>query len=217
MSLQSMPDTSAGVPYDQHAEEALLGAMMLTEEARHIAMVTVSAADFYVPRHQSIFDAIASVYQRNEPIDTLTIATELANRFNSESAEWTTTLLEFQAGTPAATNAERYAQIVADYAKLRRLLVAGSQVRDIALSQPVDVSGALDAAESLVASATEDTSGRDLAFIGEHVAEARERLARIGRPGEISGQSTGFIDLDRILDGLHPGRLSIVGARPAMG
>ena len=205
-------------PHDLAAERALLGAMLLTSDAVADAVELTSAGDFYRPAHKHVFDAIAGLYAAGEPADTVTVAAELERVGFLGAVGGAGALVEMQASTPVAGNAARYAVIVAERATLRRLIGAGGEVAELGYSQPADVDATVDEAEAVIFAVA---GGRDLSTMMEASPlvdaglEHLDRLAASG--GDLTGTSTGLVDLDHMLLGLQPSTLVVVGARPSMG
>lgn len=212
MTTLDTPPQHSVPPHDLNAERALLGAMLLLEDAVIAAIDVVDANDFYQPSHQQIFEAIVAVFNRNITVDAVTVAAELGDQRTITGTD----LMGLQAETPLATNAEAYARVVADHAALRRLAFAGLTVCEIARGGPTDLADAIDRAEAAFTAATDERRNNTLAPMGASVDEAFERLTSKIQ-GAVGGLPTGHRDLDAKIDGLHGSRLMVIGARPAMG
>src|SRR5260221_6676870 len=134
-------------PHDLAAEASLLGAMMLSPNAIGAAAeVRLISADFYKPAHGHIFEAIESLYHRGDPADAVTVANELQRDGLLEAIGGKPTLVDLQAGTPAISNASRYARIVEDFSLLRRLIGVAAEIADLGYSLPDDVATVVDRA-----------------------------------------------------------------------
>jgi len=203
-------------PHDLDAENALLGAMFILDDAIETAISVVTANDFYRPINQTLFEAITAVYQSGEQVDEITVADHLT-RTGLTTDTNVVNLLELGASTPSVTNTESYARIVADHAQLRRLGTAGLEVHHLAWAAPTDVGAALDAAEQRITAATELRPRSTLTPVTAVLDNAIDRITAARTDGTVTGLPTGHADLDKLIDGLHPSRLVIVGARPAMG
>lgn len=205
-------------PHDLHAEESLLGAMMLSGEAIAAAAGVVTASDFYKPAHGHIYDAVHTLYASGQPVDSVTVADELRRANLLEALGGPAVLAQIMASTPAITNAGRYAVIVEEYSLLRRLIGVAGEIAELGYSVPEDVTKAMDRAESLVYEVNErrvtDTTKR----LSELLSDNIDRLEKLFERGDaITGTPTGYLDLDQLLSGLQPSALIVVGARPAMG
>ena len=220
MRLISKPKGNAGrvPPSNIEAEESLIGAMLLTQEAIGTALEICSSADFYSPRLARIFEAILSLDERGDPADSVTVADELNRRGMLDEIGGPATLSSLVSTTPAMANVERYARIVEEHSLLRKLIFAANKISDIGYSVPEDVDRALDEAEALVFAIAERHSTDTIKSIQRLLDESMGRLENIIQSHQqITGVPTGYSDLDRILLGLQPSSLVIVGARPAMG
>ncbi|HET7486850.1 MAG TPA: replicative DNA helicase [Acidimicrobiales bacterium] len=209
------------LPNDLAAEQALLGAMLLSRDAITAAAEQLRPDDFYRPAHGHIFDAMIHLETRGEPVDPVTVVDELRRTDLLAAAggpEVAGDLVSLQANTPAISNAPRYARIVADLAVLRRLVGAGAEVAEIGYTPTDDVAGAVDAAEALVFGLGASRRSREeLRTLGETLAEWYERMDARSSSGELAGVPTGWQSLDRMLLGLHRGQLITVAGRPGMG
>ncbi|MEK7410398.1 MAG: DnaB-like helicase N-terminal domain-containing protein, partial [Actinomycetota bacterium] len=154
-------------PHNLDAEESLLGAMLLSREAVGIALERgVRSEEFYKPSHQHIYDAIRSLNTAGEPVDPVTVADELRRAGFLEGVGGLDLLLSLQNSTPAITSAERYAKIVRDTARLRRLIGAAGDIAEIAYSEPDDVDKAVDDAESRIFDISESETGDNSQRVG---------------------------------------------------
>ncbi|MDP9388277.1 MAG: replicative DNA helicase [Actinomycetota bacterium] len=205
-------------PHDLHAEESLLGAMLLSRDAIVEAVQICSADDFYKPAHGHIFDAISSLYAQGEPADPVTVADELRRAGLLEPVGGPAVLVSLQANTPAIGNAPRYARIVEEHALLRRLIGVASEIAELGYEIPEDVGAAVDRAETLVFQLGQRRVADTLAPLRELLEQSLDHLEALYERNEaITGVPTGYTDLDERLAGLQPSNLVIVGARPSMG
>ena len=205
-------------PHDLHAEESLLGAMMLEPEAIATAAGVLRAADFYKPANAHIFDAIHALYASGQPVDAITVGDELKRNGLLDAVGGHQALVDIMAATPATSNAGGYARIVEEHALLRRLIGVAGEIAEMGYSMPEDITKALDRAESMVYDVNQrrvtDTTSKIEDLLGLNL----DRLEQLyGRGDAITGTPTGYVDLDELLSGLQPSTLVIVGARPSMG
>ncbi|WP_162942265.1 replicative DNA helicase [Desertimonas flava] len=212
-------DGSRVPPHNLPAEEAVLGALLLSREALGAVIEAgLRYDDFYKPAHQHIYDVAVSVSQSGGPADTITVADELQRLGLLEAVGGVETLHHLQNATPAISNAGHYAKIVADAAMLRRLIMVAGEISEIAYSGPDNVDQALDEAETKVFKVADRRVSDTYAEIGELMKGAIERIEEnYARGDTITGIPTGYQDLDELLSGLQPSTLNIIGARPAMG
>src|SRR5487761_754430 len=205
-------------PHNLEAEESLIGAMLLSRDAISAAIERCGDADFYKPSHAQIFSAITSIYNRAEPADAVTVAEELRRAGVLEDIGGAAVLVALQSNTPAISNASRYASIVEEHALLRRLIGVANEIAELGYGLPNDVIAAIDQAESMVFEVAQRRTVDSVAPISDLLGETLDRLEQlIDRGEEITGVPTGYTDLDRLLAGLQPSNLVVVGARPSMG
>ena len=206
-------------PHNVDAEASLLGAMMLSEDAIAIVLEReVVAEDFYKPAHRHIFDAVRSLSVSGEPVDPVTVGEELRRAALLEGVGGLDALVRLQNATPAISSAERYAKIVRDAAKLRRVIAAAAEIAEIAYSEPADVDRALDQVESRIYDVSAGNVNEGAHELSPLLEESLEKIEeRWNNPGAMIGIPTGFRKLDEILLGLQPGALHVIGARPGMG
>ena len=206
-------------PHNVDAEASLLGAMMLSQDA--IATVLergLESADFYKPAHQKIFDAIRALSVGGDPVDPVTVGDMLRRASLLEGVGGLDALVRLQNATPAISSADRYAKIVRDAAKLRRVIKAASEIAEIAYSEPTDVDKALDEAEGKIYDVSSGHVSEGARELGELVVESLGIIEkRWEDPNAMTGVPTGFAKLDELLLGLQPGALHVIGARPGMG
>jgi replicative DNA helicase len=205
-------------PHDLHAEESLLGAMLLSAEAIASAAGVVTASDFYKPAHGHVYDAIHTLYASGQPVDSVTVADELRRANLLEGIGGPAVLAQIMSSTPATSNAARYAGIVEEYSLLRRLIAVAGEIAELGYSVPEDVTKALDRAESLVYEVNERRVTDSTHAIADLLSDNLQRFEDLFEKGDaITGTPTGYLDLDALLSGLQPSSLVVVGARPAMG
>ena len=208
-----------GPPHNLHAEQSVLGALLLSREAVGlVGEAGLTVRDFYHPANQHIFDAIRSIYSTAGPVDVVTVADELRRNGLLEEVGGIERLNELQNATPSVSGAEHYAKIVMDTALLRRLIHTAGEITDLAFGEPDDVTKAVDLAESKMFEVAEDRVVDSTRPIQELLNDTMDQLEENYERGDsITGEAMGYDDLDELLSGLQPSTLNIVGARPAMG
>ena len=206
-------------PHNVDAEASLLGAMMLSEDAIAIVLERgLVSEDFYRPAHRHIFDAIRSLSVAGEPVDPVTVGEELRRAALLEGIGGLDALVRLQNATPAISSAERYAKIVRDAAKLRRVISAAAAIAEIAYSEPADVDKALDEAEGKIYDVSAGNISEGAHQLSTLLSQSLETIEeRWNNPDSMTGVPTGFTKLDELLLGLQPGALHVIGARPGMG
>jgi len=181
-------------------------------------MDKLHADDFYQPAHQSIFEAITSLYNTNQAIDAVTVTEALRRSGDLDKVGGVSYLTRLVDLVPTAGNVDYYARIVEEHSVRRNLIRAGSVVGDVAFSVDQELPAVLDKAEQTVLAVAERRTNQVMVPVGPLFQPALEQLEMLeSRGSEVIGLSTGFRDLDRKLGGLHPANLLIIAARPAMG
>jgi len=205
-------------PQDNNAEQSVLGAMLLSKDAIADCVETIRGTDFYRPAHEVIFDAVIDLYSRGEPADAVTISAELQRQGELGKVGGAPYLHTLVAGVPIAANASYYASIVREKAILRRLIGAGTKVAQMGYAGQGEVDDIVDAAQAEIYQVTEQRTSEDYAPLSEIMDATIDEIDAIAsRDGSMAGVPTGFVDLDDLTNGLHPGQMIVVAARPGAG
>ena len=204
-------------PQDPHAEQCVLGGMLLSKRAIAEVLEVVQAEDFYRPQHETVYRAVVDMYARNEPADQITVGNYLRELGVLTKIGGPVYLSELVATVPTAANAEYYAEIVRDCAIRRRIVEAGHRITEIGYSGEGAAWQANDAAQAELAGVMKATDDVDSALLGEDLPEVVAELEKLQSDGRAIGVPTGFLDLDALLHGLHPGQMIIVAGRPGLG
>lgn len=206
-------------PQDVAAEQSVLGGMLLSKDAIADVVEVVRGADFYRPAHELVYEAVIDLYGRGEPADAVTVAAELTKRGHLGRVGGAAYLHTLLSSVPTAANAGYYARIVHERAVLRRLVQAGTKIVQLGYATDGgDVDELVNAAQSEVYSVTEGRQSEDYAPISEIIEATIDEIEASSHRGDgMVGVPTGFVDLDRLTNGLHPGQMVVVAARPAVG
>ncbi|MCZ4517362.1 replicative DNA helicase [Rhodococcus ruber] len=207
-------------PQDMAAEQSVLGGMLLSKDAIADVLEVLRPGDFYRPAHQNVYDAILDLYSRGEPADPVTVSAELDRRGELKRIGGPPYLITLTQTTPTAANAGYYAEIVAEKSILRRLVQAGTRIVQFgyAGADGQDVAEVVDRAQAEVYEVTERRTSEDFLPLEELLQPTMDEIDSIASRGGISlGVPTGFAELDEITNGLHPGQMIIVAARPGVG
>ena len=218
-----MQDTTAQLkvpPHSIDAEQSVLGGLMLDNSYWDTVCGIVTAPDFYRKDHRSIFQAMASLTEKNEPMDVVTLSESLDNLNQLDGVGGLAYLSELANNTPTASNIRAYATIVHERATLRQLIQVSHEIADSCFN-PDGKGGTelLDDAERKVFEIAEarPKTGEPMG-IKELLSKAVTRIDELSQSGGgITGLSTGFSDLDDLTSGLQPSDLVIVAGRPSMG
>ncbi|MFB9544847.1 replicative DNA helicase [Micromonospora sagamiensis] len=209
-------------PQDVAAEQCVLGGMLLSKDAIADVVEILKTHDFYRPIHATIFDTILEIYGRGEPADPITVAAALADSGDLVRIGGAPYLHSVIASVPTAANAAYYARIVAERAVLRRLVEAGTRIVQLGYGTAAggsrDVDDVVDLAQQAIYDVTEKRVSEDFAVLADMLQPTLDEIEAVGAQGGVmTGVPTGFSDLDRLLNGLHPGQLIIVAGRPGLG
>jgi replicative DNA helicase len=205
-------------PNDIAAEQSVLGAMLLSKDAIADVVETLRADDFYRPSHATLFDVVLDLYGRGEPADAVTVASELTKVGEITRVGGASYLHTLVSMVPTAANANYYARIVREQAILRRLVTAGTRIVHMGYSGQGEVDDVVDRAQAEVYEVTERRTSEDYAPLSDIMQGTLNEIEAISnRDGEMVGVPTGFAELDALTNGLHPGQLVILAARPAIG
>jgi replicative DNA helicase len=205
-------------PWSPEAEQAVLGAMLLDQDAALKAVQLLEDTSFYREAHRRIFRAMLQLLDRGDVLDPLVLRAELDRRGDLEAAGGMDYLAELLDTVPTAANIEFHARIVRDKALLRRLIDVGTQLVQSAYEGRHDVSTLLDEAEQKVFEVSNARGTQEVVRIKELMWQAMERIEARDRGDEsVRGVPSGFADLDSKTNGFQRSDLIIVAARPSMG
>lgn len=206
------------VPCNVEAEEALLGSLLVDPEALLRVMPIVQPEDFYIRKNGWVYEAILTLHSRREPVDILTLRSELEAKGRLEEIGGQAYIAQLIESVPTALHAEAYARRVREAAVRRRILRFASAAVRLAYDTDTSLEEALDRIEAESLQLRGEVAFRDrLRSLGEVMREVYDRMEEAARRGTVLGLPTGFPDLDRLLGGFRGGSLVIVGARPGQG
>lgn len=204
-------------PQDLPAEQSVLGAMLLSKDAIGEVTEVLKGRDFYRLAHEFIFDAIMDLYGRGEPADAITVADLLGKRNQLGQVGGHIYLHELVSSVSVTANAGYYAEIVRDKATLRRLVDASMKISQLGYQAQGDVDDIVDHAQQVIYEVAEGKASEDYQPLSELVEITLDEIESLAQHGVMAGVPTGFVDLDHLTNGLHPGQMVIVAARPGMG
>lgn len=207
-------------PHSIEAETAALGGQLLSRDAiEEVIDTPMQRRDYYRPAHETIQDAIWYLHGNNEPVDPITVGAELTKRGELVKVGGAPYLHALVQSVPTAANAAYYAEIVHERAVLRRLIQAGTRITQLGYSGEGELDDVQNAVEAEVQDALAGQSETaSYAYIRQDVPAFWDQLdARRKGTNRATGLLTGFADLDALTNGLQPGQLIVIGARPAMG
>ncbi|MCD6379802.1 replicative DNA helicase [bacterium] len=205
-------------PQSIEAERAVLGGMMLEPEAVPRAIEIVNQGAFYHPANARIFRAMVTLFPRHEPIDVMTLSEELTKTNDIDTVGGMAALTELVDSVPSAANIEYYSKIVLEKYILRQLIRASTQISESCYKGATDASAILDEAEQRIFHVSESRASQGFFHIKDILKSRFEEIQRIHETREsVTGVSSGFVDLDKYMAGLHPGEMIVVAGRPSMG
>jgi len=205
-------------PHDIEAEKAVIGSLLVDSEAIFKITTFLGPEDFSAQENQWLYDACLSLYQRNEAINQITVARELAQRSKLEEVGGAAYLSHLVSIVPTSLHIEYYAQIVSRLATMRRLISAASQISAIGYQADADVDAALGNAEDILFKVRHRQSHWDFVPIQQVLSQYFEETgpAPSGEE-EIPHILTNFTAIDDLLGGLQRSDLIVIGARPSSG
>lgn len=206
-------------PQNVEAEQSVLGAMMLSKDAMADVIEVVRANDFYRPAHEMVFDTATKLYNSGDPVDALTVGSELQKAGNLArigGAEYLHTLISI---VPSAASAGYYARLVREQSILRKLVEAGTRIANMGYdADGAEVDEVVDSAQSEIFAVTERRNSEDFLPIGDVMERTLEEIdAASSRDGQMLGIPTGFRQLDELTGGFQAGQMIVIAARPAIG
>lgn len=205
-------------PHNIDAEQSVLGAMLLDKEAIIEVTEIIGASDFYKEAHTEIYEAILNLYNRDEPVDLVTLSEELTQRKTLEAIGGIVYLTNLSSAVPTTTNVKYYARIVEEKSILRKLIKASSDILDKGYQAEEDINNILDQAEKDIFDISQKRSQEGFSPIKEVLMESFQRIEDLYQnKGGLTGITTGFIDIDRKTSGLQKSDLILIAARPSMG
>src|SRR5258708_8662665 len=206
------------LPQNLEAERSILGAILLDNHALNAAIENLKPEDFFLEQHRRVFTQMIALGENQQAIDLVTLTEELHRRGDLEAAGGAPYLASLADGMPKVSNIEHYARIVKEKAMLRNLIHATHNIQQNAFEGEDGADAILDNAESSIFALAEDRVKAGLVSIKDVVKDNFERLGRIFREGKsITGISTGYGALDKLLSSLPPPDLIILAARPSQG
>jgi replicative DNA helicase len=205
-------------PQSIEVEQAVLGAMLLDKEAIGKALEIIDRDSFYRDDHQKIFSAVVDLYDKNQPVDIITVSDELTKRKELDNVGGRVYLLELTEKIATTANIDYHCNIVLEKSTLRKLIDTSTQIVSQCYDATLDVDDLLDRAEQGIFNISEKRIKEGFIPIGEllpHTFEAIEEYQKKG--GMVTGLSTGFFELDTLTGGLQNSDLVVVASRPSMG
>ncbi|MEK1386614.1 replicative DNA helicase [Limosilactobacillus fermentum] len=216
--MDTRPEISRTPPRNIEAEQAVLGAILLKDDAIVEAMEYVKEDDFYTRQHQLLFKTMVALNDNDKPIDVVSMQVELNRQNQLEAVGGIQYLAKLAAAVPTAADVGFYAKIVHDKATARRLIDTATKIASEGYEDADEITDMLDRAEQSILNVAEDNNQSEMQNIEEVVHEAANHTYELSKQQtRVTGLRTGYPQLDNMTTGLHEDELIILAARPAMG
>ena len=205
-------------PHDLEAEQAVIGSMLTDKDAVISAIETLSDEDFYREDNRAIYSAIMNLYNRGEPIDIITLKSELSSMGKFEAVGGLEYLAELPEKVPTTANVDKYIKIVEEKSTLRTLIKTANELITLGYDPTQEVEELMDNAEKKIFGVMQNRAQKSYSSMKDILVDTFTELEELyNRKEHVTGVPTGFIDLDYKTAGLHGSELILVAARPAMG
>ena len=206
------------MPYAIEAEQSVLGSILLDKDLIIVVIDIVSKEDFYSDQNAEIYDSMLTLFKNSEPIDLITIVNELRKRSLLEKVGGIPYITSLSSAPDFTSHITKYAAIVKEKSILRKLIRTSTDLMQKSYEQSMQIQDILDFAEKSIFDIAQEKDQRGLVKIENVLADSFEILQDLYmRKDKMTGITTGFIDLDRKINGLQKTDLILIAARPAMG
>ncbi|MDP4118308.1 MAG: replicative DNA helicase [Bacillota bacterium] len=204
------------IPYNQEAEQSVLGSVFVNPDCLGTVVENLKVDEFYLQQNKQIFSAMVNLYERGEPVDIVTVSTQLGEALTAIGGY--NYLANLAISLPTTENLKAYINIVKNLYLRRRLITAGNSIINSGQNEDQDLSSILDGAEKAISNIIQNKSSAGIFHVSDVMVNTFEQIEKNSKnKGKISGLSTGLSDLDNLTKGLQPSDLIIIAARPAMG
>ncbi|MEI6494551.1 MAG: replicative DNA helicase, partial [bacterium] len=204
-------------PHDINAEQALLGSIFIRPDGLNEVIEQVKSTDFYSYKHRTIFEGILALFEKNEPVDVVSVSSWLKDQKLIEKAGGASYMAELINSVPSATNIQHYADIITKKSSLRRLIESAHSILELGYNEVHDTDDVFDQAEKIIFGISNFTK-KKFTMIKDTLTDAWERFDKLHKStNEMRGVPTGFPDLDNLLAGFQKSDLIILAARPSVG
>ena len=205
-------------PHSIEAEQSVLAAMLVDKEAINTSIEIIKPEDFYKEANREIYEAILELFNKSEPVDLITLSEELRRRGTLENVGGVTYLANLSSSVATTANTQYYCEIVREKAILRRLIKSSNEIMGLAYEDTEEVGSIIEKAEKAIFDITQGTHRDGFSPIREVLLDSFAKIEEMAaNQGELTGLTTGFIDIDNKLSGLQKSDLVLLAARPSMG
>jgi len=205
-------------PHDVTAEKSVLGAILIDSSAFNLVAEFLKPDHFYLPEHQIIYSSMFTLFEKQQPIDIVTLQDQLKKEGNLKKIGGASYLSELIDTVPSSAYVEHYGQIVKNHYVKRKIIEFSSRMVEKAFSEETDAEKILEEAEGKIFNLSYEHLRQDFVQLKDVLTESFERLEDFIKKGaNYRGIATGFVDLDNKLAGMQDANLLILAARPGVG
>ncbi|NOZ24738.1 MAG: replicative DNA helicase [Nitrospirae bacterium] len=205
-------------PQNLEAEQSILGAILLDNEALLKSLEVISADDFYRNSHRLIFNAMVELFEKNEPIDLITLTDHLRTKNQLEVIGGVSYLSSLVNAVPTSANVRYHSKIVKEKALMRSLIRSATEIVTTVYEENLPADDLVDLAEKTIFEISDKRIKAPFSRLKEVIKDSFEMIEHLyDRKEAITGVPSGFRDLDELTTGFQPGDLIIIGGRPSMG
>ena len=205
-------------PNDTEAEQAVIGSMLTDKDAVAAAIEVLKDKDFYREDNKTIYTAILNLYNRSEPIDIITLKSELSAMGKLDAVGGLEYIASLPEKVPTTSNVDQYIKIVEEKSILRNLIKTANDIITLGYDPTQEVESIIDSSEKKIFEVMQSKNQKGYSSIKDVLVDTFTELEQLyNRKQHITGVPTGFADLDYRTAGLHNSDLILVAARPAMG
>lgn len=205
-------------PHDIEAEQAVIGSMLTDRDAVISAVEVLKPEDFYREDNKIIYESALNLYNRSEPIDIITIKSELESMGKLDQVGGLEYIASLPDKVPTTANAMKYIKIVEEKSTLRNLIKTANEIIELGYDQTENVEDIMEGAEKKIFDVMQEKNQKGYEPIKDVLVESFTKLEELyNRKQHITGVPSGFIELDYTTAGFHESELILIAARPAMG
>jgi len=205
-------------PQNLEAEQSVLGAIMIENDAFPKIIELITRDDFYRESHRKIFDAMIELFEKNEPIDLVTIAEELRKRHDIDAVGGEEYLSSLASQVPTAANIKYHSKIIREKALLRSLIKSASEIAGKVYEDNLDADELVDNAERIIFDISDKRIKSSFVTLKDLIKGSFETIEHLyDKKSAITGVASGFTELDELTSGFQRGDLIVIGGRPSMG
>ena len=213
-----MEDISRIPPHSVESEQSILGSIILDKDAIITVAETINPSDFYKEAHKIIYESMLSLNSNNEPIDLITLIEELRKEGHLDNVGGISYLTSLSTIVPTTSNVKYYANIVKEKSVMRQLIKASNEIINLGYDASTDVQEILEKAEKNIFDISQEKASDDIQPINVVLQDTFDMIERLcTEKSEVTGITTGFVDLNKKINGLQRTDLILLAARPAMG